>query len=425
MTIIIILALITKLLLLFNLNKDLKMNVDEEVNYQIASNNHNGNGHTIYDDDKKQFKQTAFHGLFPILTYEFLIKNEIKKETWVIFIYLFSIILFALSINYFYKICLLYFESEKYALYSTITYCLYPSILFYIGTLFSYENFVLSLLVIIIFKLLRAIKNGFIKTDYFVIPLAVSLSCLFRSQTIVIYFFIFSVYIFSSLSKKSYSRIPLLILTIVFTFLCHVPILLENKKIWGEYILSTQSGFELLQGHNPIARGSWINNWTKPDNDLYKYAHSQIKNINELNELQESEARQQISIKWIKENPICEIILDIRKVGIYFLPQNYEVLYGSRIYNPINLIIHALFFCFIFLQLYKKIITQNDLILLSPIVGSIILSVVFFVGYRWRYYAEPFMIIFAWQLILLFKKKYERNKMASFYNSPSISDSGQ
>jgi len=401
------------------------MGADEELNYQIALNNQNGNGYALYDTEKKQFKQTSFHGSFPVLTYEFLIKNKIKKEIWVLFIYMFSIFLFALSINYFYKMCMLFLDNEKYALFSTITYCLYPSILFYIGALFYYENFVLSLLVIIIFKLLYAKINGFIKTDYFVIPLAVSLSCLYRPQTIIIYFFIFFLYIFLNLMRKSYSQITLLLLTISFTFLCHITILLKNKKMWGEYILSTQSGFELLQGHNPTARGGWMANWLKPNNQLYQYSHSQIKNINELSELEESKARQQVAIKWIKENPIGEIIINLRKVSIYFLPQNYEVLYGSRIFNPINLIIHVLFLGFIFMQVYKRTITQNDLIILSPIVGSIILSVVFFVGYRWRYYAEPFMIIFAWKFISLIKEKYERKKMASSYNSASISDSGQ
>jgi hypothetical protein len=34
-------------------------------------------------------------------------------------------------------------------------------------------------------------------------------------------------------------------------------------------------------------------------------------------------------------------------------------------------------------------------IIMLPIIGSIGLTLVFFMGARWRYYAEPFMIIFA------------------------------
>ena len=36
------------------------------------------------------------------------------------------------------------------------------------------------------------------------------------------------------------------------------------------------------------------------------------------------------------------LILQFRKVAIYFLPQNYSILPGNRIYNPINFIIHIL-----------------------------------------------------------------------------------
>ena len=118
-------------------------------------------------------------------------------------------------------------------------------------------------------------------------------------------------------------------------------------------------------------------------------------------------------MKWIKENPADEIKLIVRKIAIYFLPKNFEVLYGSNILNPINLFTHIFFLCFILMQLYKKSITLNELLIFSPVAASIILSVVFFVGYRWRCYAEPFMIIFAWQFISILKDNYDRKKMPS------------
>ena len=114
LTIIIILALATKLILLLIVNKELKMNPDEERNYQIAFNHQNGNGYTVYDTEKNSFTLTAFHGSLPVFIYEFLIKYGIKKEIWVLFTYAFSLILFALSINYFYKLCLLFLDNEKY-----------------------------------------------------------------------------------------------------------------------------------------------------------------------------------------------------------------------------------------------------------------------------------------------------------------------
>jgi hypothetical protein len=43
----------------------------------------------------------------------------------------------------------------------------------------------------------------------------------------------------------------------------------------------------------------------------------------------------------------------------------------------------------------NKFWTIEKTIILIPILGSIALTLVFFMGARWRYYAEPFMIIFA------------------------------
>ncbi len=411
LTIIIILTITIKVILTFLVFNDFMMNPDEERNYQIAFNNQNGNGYTVYNTENKSFIQSAFHGSFTVLVYEFLLKNKIKKEIWIIFIQVFWIILFGLSINYFYKLCLHFLNNEKYALYATLTYCFYPSILIYIGILFSYENLVLPLLVIITYKLLYSFRDGFIKWDYLLIPISVSLSCLFRPQSIAIYFVVFFVYVCIVLIKKSYSLIPLLLLTFSITFLFHIPLLLKNKKMFGEYILSTQTGFELLQGHNPTARGSWMGNWQDSTNQLYQYSHSQIKNISKLNELEESKARQKVAVKWIKENPISEIKLILRKIAIYFLPKNYEVLYGSNFLNPINFFVHVFFLCFILIKLFKMVIKLDDFIIFAPIAASILLSIIFFVGYRWRYYAEPFMIIFAWQFILLLKDKFYRKNM--------------
>lgn len=411
--IIIILAISAKIILHFLIIKNLSMNPDEERNFQIALNNQNGIGYTVYDIEKNRFIQTAFHGSFTVFTYELLIKTGIKKEIYVLSVYILSMILFGLSIYYFHKLCLKFIDNIRFALLATVTYSFYPSILFYIGTLFFYENFALSLLVITIYKLLSAIKDGFKTLDYLVIPFAVTLSCLFRPQTIVIYFVISFVFCLVVIFKKKYSTIPLVILSFILAFTFHIPIFLKNKKMFGEYVLSTQFGFELLQGHNPTAKGSWMGNWKDSTNQLYQYSNTHIKNIKELNELEESKARKQLALKWIKDNPWEEIKLLVRKLAIYFLPRNYEVLNGSDKLNPINLLTHIFFICFILIQVFKRAITFNELLIFSPIVASILLSVVFFVGYRWRLYAEPFMIIFAWKFISLIKYKLDRKTMPS------------
>jgi hypothetical protein len=52
---------------------------------------------------------------------------------------------------------------------------------------------------------------------------------------------------------------------------------------------------------------------------------------------------------------------------------------------------------------------DSDLIILSPIIGSLGLTLVYFMGARWRYYAEPFMIIYAAIAITTLIAKYNKN----------------
>lgn len=191
--------------------------------------------------------------------------------------------------------------------------------------------------------------------------------------------------------------------------LAQVPVFKKNHAMFGSYILSTQPGFEFLRGHNPLARGS---NWgDDPNNVFYKYVMDQIPNIDYLNEYEESLAWRSLAIKWILNNPFSELKLIVRKIAIYFLPQNYNYgLPGNRLYNPINLIVHLLFLVSIALTLIKFrsiVIRKVDILVLIPIIFSILLGLIFFVGYRWRYYGEPFMIIY----IFMFIQKLRDNQL--------------
>jgi len=132
---------------------------------------------------------------------------------------------------------------------------------------------------------------------------------------------------------------------------------------------------------------------------LYEYVHHEVPNIDELNEWQDSQVRKQLALKWIKENPGKEVVLILRKLAIYFIPKNYESFSGFSIINPVNLLVHLFFICFLIMTVWKWTIDKQSLLLLTPFAASILLSIVFFVGYRWRYYAEPFMILFAWQFV--------------------------
>jgi len=67
--------LVIKLSLFLILDYKLKMTQDENANYEIAVNHHNGNGYTLFNSEKKMFISTAFRTSFPVFIYEFLAKR--------------------------------------------------------------------------------------------------------------------------------------------------------------------------------------------------------------------------------------------------------------------------------------------------------------------------------------------------------------
>ncbi len=402
--ILIILAIVLRLLLLLFVLEDLKMNPDEEQNYEIAANNQAGKGYVWLFPDKADYAVTAFHGSFPVYMYEFLIRNNIPKEAWVVVFTLLFAVLYGISVYYFYLLAKSVGGMDHQAFYAALAYSLYPSIVFYIGTLFFYENFVVPLSVIIIYKLYVGLKAGFKKVDYILIPAGIVISCLFRPQVLVIYAFVMGTFVLLAFHSKKTRLLLIPLLTLVLLTISHVPLLEKNRKLWGEYVLGTQTGFELLQGHNPAAKGSWVNNWRDSTSSIYRYAHTQIAGIDTLNELQESQARKKLALEWISNNPVGELKLIVRKILIYFTPNNYPVLVTSGFMNPLNVLTHILFIAGLFIMLKSGKLSALQWLSLAPIAGSVVLSLVFFVGHRWRYYAEPFMILIAMQTLALLLK---------------------
>jgi hypothetical protein len=402
---------IVRATLLFYNNPNLVMNFDEESNFRVAMSNHIGKGYTYNNYPSKVRKKTAFHSSFPIFTYEFLIKQKIKKKQWVVFCNLASSILLSISIVVFFKLCK-YIFIPQIAFYTTLLYCIFPSILYYIGTLFWYEQIFLSVLVFIVYYLFKLIAVGKLNPlNWLILSICAVVSSLFRLHTLpIILLLFFCTAMFLALKHQIKNTLILILLSVI-VLLSHVPSLQKNHALFGSYIISTQFGYEVLQGHNPHARGSWMGDFLKPDNILYKYAHENINSLDSLNEYDEGKARLKLSISWMSENPLNDLRLEMRKLVLFFAPFNFEFLPFHHFFNPINLIVYVGFLIFILLLVSKKIKTESwqTLILLIPIFCSIVLTLLFFMGARWRYYAEPFMIIFA---VLSFQHFYflYRNK---------------
>ena len=327
--------------------------------------------------------------------------------------YIITILAFAVSIYYFYQTGLLFLGNEKSAFYATIVYSFYPSVMYFVGALFDYENVVLYGLIIIIFRLICLLKEHRIrKSDHVFFPAVITLTTLLRPQLIPVFALVFIttlfilIYFHTTFNKKFKLGFTFLSLLVITLFMgANLPALLKNKQMFGKAVLSTQYGFEFLQGHNAMAKGSWYGNWREPSSDFYQYVHSQISGLDKMDELQESTARRQLAISWIKSHPAGELKLMFRKLALYFLPYNYDVLPGYKWLNPVNLTVHLLFFCYLAYNLFKKRFSYNDLILLSVIAGTVIISVVFFVGYRTRFFAEPFLILCAARFIRQWKTR--------------------
>jgi len=398
-------------------NDELRLNADERRNFKIAANYLQRRGYTVFDNKTDSYKQTAFHASFPVFTYILLQKINLGQTSWALIIHFLATALYAISILYFYRTVKIFFRNNLGRLVATLLYGLYPSVIYYIGSFSIYENITMPILVIIMYKLIKYSTNSPVRYyDFIVIPILVTISCLYRTQLIFIYFGIFSTFfivIAANYIKKKYkikNLLWILLLTGTIVVLSHIPILKKNHAMFGSYILSTQAGFEFLQGHNALAKGSHQGRWKTPDDNLYNYIRKQIPNFDSLNEYEQSVALRNLAIKWILDNPFGELKLMARKIAIYFLPQNYGPLPGRSFYNPINFIVHLLFLASFMLTLikFRSIAIRNkDILVLSPIIFSILLSLIFFVGYRWRYYAEPFMIIYSF----LFIQRLKDNKL--------------
>lgn len=404
-------------ILLFYHNPNLIMNIDEESNFEVATNHFNGKGYTYYDPDLNTHKPTAFHSSFTIFVYEnVLLKNHIHKRKWVAFCNVLSALLLAVSIVYFYQLSL-FFLNQKEAYYSTILYCIFPSVVYYIGTLFWYEQLVLSVLIIIIYLCIKFIKNNLSTFEHLGLISGIILCSLFRLQTLAIFAPLLICLLLFFTYKASYKKAIYISVIFVLGFIAHVPSLIKNKNIYGAYILSTQPGYEILQGHNPYAKGSWMGDWLISSSDLYKYSYEKIEKLDQLNQYEEGLARKKVAIDWIKSHPFDEVKLIFRKLALYFLPRNFEFLPLNQFPNPINFAVYMGFLLFMGLSIKNKFKMWDfeKIILVIPFIGSIALTLVFFMGARWRYYAEPFMIIFAMLAFTeivskynFFKNKFER-----------------
>ncbi|MGV3504984.1 MAG: hypothetical protein ACO1O1_14840 [Adhaeribacter sp.] len=392
-------------LLVFN-SHGLDLNPDEFGNYHIARSWVQGLGYTRFDPVTQTQKPLAFYATFPVWVYALFLKAGLNIAFWVLLVHLASLAAYVLACWYFYRSLALFIAQERLRFWGTLIFAAYPSTLFYIGSIFWYENLTMPVLVYVSYHLLRLLQGGRLeRRHWLLIPLLISGSCLFRGQLLFIYFFLFICFLVLGrhiiLQGKGRQLLALPLLVAGLLVFSHVPILVKNYRLFGGLLLSTQPGFELLQGHNPYADGRWTMAWTDPGEPLYDYAAARIPGLKYLDQYTESRERARLAWEWIRQHPRAELQLLARKVGVFFRPDNSPYFEGNTLpgfpwWNPLNGAVHALFLLALAaagLRPRRFGLRGSERFLLAPVGAVLLLSLIFFVGHRWRFYAEPYMLL--------------------------------
>lgn len=365
--------------------KTFSMNPDEESNYEIAVNSINGLGYTKLDAVTERYENASWNSPQTVFLYKALIAIGIDFDVY-IFAYLLTASIFHyISLITIYKI--LVNQGSKWALLGVFSWALFPSAVYYINTLFLYESLTTSLLLLFVYNLSLAQRSGELHIrQYFFITLLALTMTFFRYHTAVLVLLVFFVFF---INNGRLERLKILLLSasvLALIFVTYVPALLKNKTDFGRPVVSTQLGFELWQGSNPMARGSFDGSGRVFDHGL-----KNMPNVAVASQLEKSDYLKSKAIAWAVSNPDDYLMLTFRKIAIYFLPQNFELLPGSRVLNPINALVYLLFF--ISILIFFRISRIEKWLIIAPVMGSVALTLITFVGYRWRFYAEPFMVI--------------------------------
>jgi hypothetical protein len=391
------------------------MNPSEEANYLIALNASNGLGFVEWSASQNLYVSDSENRSTQIL-YFYIIKSGIDFDLFVIFL----LLLFFLS--YCWGIILLFRISRmllprRVAKMCALTWALYPSNFLHIGTAFLYENLAISTLM---FLTLSLMKNRNLKISIkgiLFVSLMLALIGTIRVQMFIVALIAIGI-MFVCARRWIFQTNALLIgmFSLILFLVLSIPGIMKNHEDFGEYSLGYQGQFMFWEGANENARGSWDGSGRN-----LSLAKKDIENVDNMSEAQLGDELFDLSRDWIKNNPQKYFILQLRKMAIFFYPTNFESGYFaySKV-NPFTLFLHFFFLLCISLiiviysfaklqRLRERLRLSNDMLLciVSPIVGSLLLTMIFFVGYRWRFYAEPYMLVFVFWFYysLIFKRK--------------------
>ncbi|GAB3827174.1 hypothetical protein GCM10028821_10500 [Hymenobacter jeollabukensis] len=392
---------VLRLALLWHNNPGLEWNWDEVRNARIAEHWLQGRGYVSYDALRQQLRPDAFHASFPVWVYAAWFKLGLPRHYFTAAVYLLTALGGIVTFRYAQQILRWYRLPPPAAWFGGLLLTLYPSVLWYIGAWFWYENLCLPALVWVTYQLLRLLEGRPLPLPKALLLAAVvTASCLLRGYLLAVYGGLFALLLWYAYRRgREYLRQvwrPAL-LTLALTLLLYLPIFVKSHRLFGAYILSTQPGFELLQGHNPVTQGRFMFDWDEPGRPFARWVRQQIPQLPRLDQYQESQARAHLAREWISQHPAAELRLLGRKLLVFFSPENFVADDFRTRYHPLTAAVHLAFLLSLLataLRWRGLRFQRPDALLLLPVAVVLLLSLVFFVGYRWRLFAEPAFVLF-------------------------------
>lgn len=334
--------------------------------------------------------------IYSKLNPEFDLNNTLKMPQnyfyfYGIFLLFFKWIFFIPSVICLFRI-IRKLTSEVIAYGFTLIFVVYPSTI-YVGLLNVFEPITTYMMVIFLHKICFDYWDN--KQNSLVTILKYSVLVLFCMYlkphvllTIILLFL--PAFVFSIIEKRILPGLKLISFSILLIILGHLPILKSNYDDFGKIFLANQAGIDFFHGHNPYAKGSWTSSLFVEHGDQLIPWIKQNKNLPILDEKQEADYYQKLGIEWIVQNPMAELILATKKVAIFFLPFNFMSLKFNLITFIIHLFLGVYLFYFINNKRYSNLI---DWYILGIIFAILALNVLYFVEYRWRFFADPEIII--------------------------------
>jgi hypothetical protein len=387
-----VLLLALRLGLNLHLNPGLEWNYDERRNGRIAENYLAGRGYVSLDPERQQVLPDSFHATFPVFVYIGWSQTGLPRHYLTLLVYAAAAGCYLLGGLYAQRTLRHFGANEGLAWAGAGLWAVSPGVVYYIGAHWWFENIALPLLIVVVYKLLRLYDGR---------KLSWPDALLLRGYLLAVYAALFAAFLGLMMRRRGLAASrpawALSLALLLALSLAHWPIFQKNYQMFGAWTLSNQAGFELLQGHNSITQGRFMFDWDERTGPFDQFVRAHVPQLDSLDQYQESQARARLARQWVVGHPAEEARLWLRKTALFFSPENFVADAPSTSWNPFTALVHLSFFAALFLTLvhYRGLrFESRDALLLTPLVAVWLLSLVFFVGFRWRFFAEPALLLF-------------------------------